>query len=60
LSDVQVNLKDVNRQIQALGVISLPIILILPHDPGSALVYAMFVFVLYREGFRHGIYGQDL
>jgi rod shape determining protein RodA len=50
LSDVQVNLKDVNRQIQALGIIFLPILLIVPHDPGSALVYAMFVFVLYREG----------
>lgn len=50
LSDVQVNLKEVNRQIQALGVILLPVILIVPHDPGSALIYAMFVIVLYREG----------
>ena len=50
LSKVQVNLKDVNRQIQALGIIFLPVILIIPHDPGSALIYAMFVLVLYREG----------
>lgn len=50
LSDVQVNLKDVNRQIQALGIIFLPILLIIPHDPGSALIFAVFVFVLYREG----------
>ena len=50
LSDVQVNLKDVNRQIQALGIIFLPIILIVPHDPGSALIYTMFILVLYREG----------
>jgi rod shape determining protein RodA len=50
LSDVQVNLKDVKRQIQALGIIFLPIILIVPHDPGSALIYTMFVLVLYREG----------
>lgn len=50
LSDVQVNLKDVNRQIQALGIIFLPILLIAPHDPGSALIYTMFVLVLYREG----------
>jgi len=50
LSDVQVNLKDVNRQIQALGIIFLPIMLIVPHDPGSALIYTMFVLVLYREG----------
>jgi rod shape determining protein RodA len=50
LSDVQVNLKDVNRQIQALGIIFLPILLIVPHDPGSALIYTMFILVLYREG----------
>lgn len=50
LSDVQVNLKDINRQLQALGIIFLPIILIVPHDPGSALIYTMFIIVLYREG----------
>ena len=50
LSDVQVNLKDMNRQIQALGIIFLPILLIVPNDPGSALIFTVFVFVLYREG----------
>jgi rod shape determining protein RodA len=50
LSDVQVNLKDFNRQLQALGIIFLPILLIVPHDPGSALIYTMFILVLYREG----------
>jgi rod shape determining protein RodA len=50
LSDVQVNLKDTNRQIQALGILGLPILLILPHDPGSALIYSIFILVLYREG----------
>jgi len=50
LSDVQVNLKDVNRQIQALGIIFLPVLLIAPHDPGSALIFTVFFFVLYREG----------
>jgi len=50
LSDVQVNLKDINRQIQALAIIFLPVMLIVPHDPGSALIYSIFVFVLYREG----------
>lgn len=51
LSDVQVNLKDVKRQIQALLIIILPIILILPQpDPGSALIYSIFILVLYREG----------
>lgn len=51
LSDVQVNLKDVNRQIQALIVIFLPVMLILPQpDPGSALIYSIFFVVLFREG----------
>ena len=50
LSDVQVNLKDINRQMQALGIVFLPVALIAPHDPGSALIYSMFVLVLYREG----------
>lgn len=50
MSDVQVNLKLVNHQIQALLIIGVPIILIAPHDPGSALIYIMFVLVLYREG----------
>jgi rod shape determining protein RodA len=51
LSDVQVNLKDINRQVQALVIIFLPIMLILPQpDPGSALIYSAFILVLYREG----------
>jgi rod shape determining protein RodA len=50
LSDVQVNLKDLNRQIQALAIIFLPVLLIAPHDPGSALIFMVFFFVLYREG----------
>jgi rod shape determining protein RodA len=51
LSDVQVNLKDFNRQLQALIIIFLPVILILPQpDPGSALIYTVFILVLYREG----------
>lgn len=52
LSDVQVNLKDFNRQVQAMIIIFLPILLILPQpDPGSALIYSIFFVVLYREGF---------
>lgn len=51
LSDPQINLKDVNRQIQALAIVFLPVLLILPQpDPGSALVYCIFIIVLYREG----------
>jgi rod shape determining protein RodA len=51
LSDVQVNLKELNRQIQTLLIIFLPVMLILPQpDPGSALIYSVFFLVLYREG----------
>jgi len=51
LSDVQVNLKDWSRQFQALLIIGLPVLLILPQpDPGSALIYSVFLLVLYREG----------
>lgn len=51
LSDVQVNLKEPIRQVQALLIVFLPIMLILPQpDPGSALIYTIFLLVLYREG----------
>ncbi|WP_269223950.1 MULTISPECIES: rod shape-determining protein RodA [Flavobacterium] len=51
LSDTQINLKDLNRQIQALAIVFLPVLLILPQpDPGSALIYSIFIIVLYREG----------
>lgn len=51
LSDSQINLKEVNRQIQALAIVFLPVMLILPQpDPGSALIYSIFIIVLYREG----------
>lgn len=51
LSDTQINLKETNRQIQALAIVFLPVMLILPQpDPGSALIYSIFIIVLYREG----------
>jgi rod shape determining protein RodA len=51
LSDVQVNLKIVSDQIKALAIVFLPVLLILPQpDPGSALIYSVFLLVLYREG----------
>lgn len=51
LSDSQINLKDVHKQIQALALVFLPVLLILPQpDPGSALIYSIFIIVLYREG----------
>lgn len=51
LSDSQINLKDINRQVQALAIVFFPVLLILPQpDPGSALIYSIFLIVLYREG----------
>ncbi|WP_395056554.1 rod shape-determining protein RodA [Flavobacterium sp.] len=51
LSDSQVNLKNVKHQILALLIMALPILLILPQpDPGSALIFIMFILVLNREG----------
>ena len=51
VSDKQFNLKKMNTQVQAMLVLFFPAILItLQPDLGSALVYAAFVFVLYREG----------
>jgi len=50
LSDSQINLKDTNRQLQVLSILGLPILLIVFHDPGSALIYCFLIMVLYREG----------
>ena len=50
LGDVQVNLKNTANQIKAFTILFLPILLIVPHDPGSALIYTVLVLVLYREG----------
>ena len=51
ISDKQFNLKNLNTQLQTLLLLLFPAILItLQPDPGSALVYTAFIFVLYREG----------
>ncbi len=51
LSDFQTNISDIKHQLQALLIISVPAILIIAQpDPGSALVYCSFFFVMYREG----------
>jgi rod shape determining protein RodA len=51
VSDKQFNLKKLNTQFQAFLILFLPAILItIQPDPGSALVYSAFIFVLYREG----------
>ncbi|MFA5298205.1 MAG: rod shape-determining protein RodA [Lutibacter sp.] len=51
VSDKQFNLKKLSVQAQTLLVLLFPtILIILQPDPGSALVYSAFIFVLYREG----------
>ena len=51
VSDKQFNLKKWNTQIQAFLILFVPaILIILQPDPGSALVYTVFILVLYREG----------
>src|SRR5690625_490056 len=56
LSDIQVDIKSFKHQLYAFIIIFIPAILILGQpDPGSALIYAAFIFPLYREGLS-GIY----
>ena len=55
-SDIGVNIKEFKHQLRAFLIIALPAIFIVPQpDPGSALVYAAFIFPLYREG-MHFVY----
>lgn len=54
LSDIQTNIKTFKDQIKALLIMGLPMILILLQpDPGSAMIYLAFIFVLYREGLHY-------
>lgn len=45
-----IDLSRFSTQIRALSIIGIPILLILPNDPGSALVFMFLIFALYREG----------
>lgn len=56
VSDIQTNMQDFKHQMGAFLILIVPMILImLQPDPGSVLIYAAFVFPLYREGL-HGAY----
>ncbi|WP_310992472.1 rod shape-determining protein RodA [Aequorivita marina] len=56
VSDIQTNMESFKNQIGALLILAIPVILIMMQpDPGSVLVYAAFIFPLYREGL-HGVY----
>ncbi|MFP2997415.1 rod shape-determining protein RodA [Spongiivirga sp. MCCC 1A20706] len=51
ISDIQTNMKLFESQFRAFLIIFLPALFIVPQpDPGSALVFASFFFVLHREG----------
>ena len=51
LSDTQTNISLKNHLMKIFVIIFLPALIIIPQpDPGSALVYGAFFFVLYREG----------
>lgn len=51
VSDLQTNIKYSKHQLNAFVIILLPALIIVPQpDPGSAIVYAAFLFPLYREG----------
>ena len=51
MSDTQTNIKSLNHLFKIFVIIFLPALIIIPQpDPGSAMIYAAFFFVLYREG----------
>lgn len=51
LSDVQINLKNTNHQLLAFAILAVPVMLIMMQpDAGSAMIFASFALVLYREG----------
>jgi rod shape determining protein RodA len=54
ISQFQTNLKSIRSLFKLAGIISLPALLIvLQPDPGSALVFGAFFFVLFREGLNY-------
>ncbi len=56
VSDIQTNMQELKHQLRSFLIIALPALFIIPQpDPGSALIYAAFIFPLYREGL-HGVY----
>lgn len=57
LAPKSIDLRNVQYQLVSLGFLIAPMVLIvLQPDPGSALVFLGFGFVLYREGFSPGVF----
>ncbi len=56
LGDVGVRMQDISTRLKAIVFIAIPAILILfQNETGSMLVFASFIFVLYREGLSGNI-----
>lgn len=56
LSTLNINMQDLKTKVIASVIIGIPAVLILlQNDTGSTLVYASFIFVLYREGLSGNI-----
>lgn len=54
VSDIQTNMSLFKDQLRAFLIIAIPALIIVPQpDPGSALIYAAFIFPLYREGLHY-------
>lgn len=54
VSDIQTNMSLFKDQLGAFLIIAIPALIIVPQpDPGSALIYAAFIFPLYREGLHY-------
>lgn len=56
LSQYNASLKSTKTILVCLGIIGLPLLLILPEDAGSALVFTGFFIALFREGLSAWIY----
>lgn len=51
LSGIEVDMKDLKTKIAAITIVAIPMLLVLlQNDTGSALVFFVFVLVLFREG----------
>ena len=56
LSTLNIRMEDLKTKIVAGAIVGIPaIIILLQNDTGSALVFAAFIFVLYREGLTQNV-----
>ena len=54
LSEIQINIKNIKSLFQLATIITIPTLLIIfQPDPGSAIIFSAFFFVLYREGLNN-------